>query len=78
MQLSIINYMYDRIHNHNVFLLEGGEFCEAGVEVGWLEVDVSCSEVDWEDVLVLVELVSGGVRRLRREEMRGLGGERVK
>ena len=40
--------------------VEGGEFCEAGVEVGWL-ADVSCIEVDWEDVLVLVELVSSVV-----------------
>ena len=61
--------MYDTEYHHcyiiHVFLLVGG-YC--GVGEGWLVVDVSCTKVDWEDVSVLVELVSGGVRR---EEMRG-------
>ena len=48
---------------HAIFL-QLGRSCEigVGVGVGWL-VDAWCCEVDWEDVSVLVELVSVGVRR---------------
>ena len=46
---------------HAIFL-QLGRSCEMEVGEGWL-VDASCCEVDWEDVSVLVESVSGGVRR---------------